>query len=209
MAPAHYYALGAMMTETEKSADGASIRSALRLWLINDVTGHRDALLIDELALCRGSVRADLAVVNGLLHGYEIKSDRDSLRRLAGQADVYSQVFERMTLVVGDRYAHSAAAVVPDWWGLVRVSRSRDGVLEFDELRAAEQNPGLNPRALVELLWSAQALALLESRKAARGVKGKPRRVLWDRICREFGIEEIAEAVRDGLKAREASQSPA
>jgi len=28
---------------------------------------------------------------NGLLHGYEIKSDRDSLRRLATQVDVYGK----------------------------------------------------------------------------------------------------------------------
>jgi hypothetical protein len=42
----------------------------------------------------------------------------------------------------------------------------------------------------------------LEQRDAARGVRGKPRPVVWDRVCEHFGVEEIAAAVRSRLKVR-------
>ena len=48
-------------------------------------------MILDELGICRGRVRIDLTVVNGLLHGYEIKSERDTLARLETQADLYGR----------------------------------------------------------------------------------------------------------------------
>jgi len=45
-----------------------------------------DTLVVDELGLKHGKCRADIAVINGHLMGYEIKSDDDSLRRLAGHS---------------------------------------------------------------------------------------------------------------------------
>jgi hypothetical protein len=47
-------------------------------------------------------------------------------------------------------------------------------------------------------------MALLEERNAARGVRGKPRRIVWDRVCDRFGVDEIAAAVRARLKTRAA-----
>jgi hypothetical protein len=54
-------------------------------------------IIIDELGLCRGTVRVDIAVVNGVLKGYEIKGDQDTLRRLASQAATYNRIFDTMT----------------------------------------------------------------------------------------------------------------
>src|SRR5262249_26817602 len=78
----------------------SGIRPGLRSWLRLKHADESDTVLIEELGLCRGRVRVDVAVVNGLLHGYEIKSDRDSLRRLAGQVEVYGKVLDRATLVI-------------------------------------------------------------------------------------------------------------
>jgi hypothetical protein len=178
----------------------ADIRPALRDHLLRRHASEADTVLIEELGLRRGQVRVDLAVVNGSLHGFEIKSDRDSLRRLAVQVDLYSQVLDRATLVVGERFAPLATSLVPAWWGVVRVS-SRPTGLEFTTLRRSRLNPQRNARALAELLWSGQALALLEDRGAARGMRGKPRRVLWDRVCECASVDEIAAAVRNRLKA--------
>jgi hypothetical protein len=41
--------------------------------------------IIDELPICQMRARADLAVVNGEITGFEIKSDVDRLTRLATQ----------------------------------------------------------------------------------------------------------------------------
>lgn len=186
----------------------SAIRPALRSRLVGEHGQDADTVLIEELGLCRGHVRIDIAVVNGLLHGYEIKSDRDNLRRLGTQVDVYGKVLDQATLVVGDRLLASALDVVPAWWGVLRVRPTSQG-LQFRTVRRPRRNPQRDPRVLVELLWSDQALALLEQRNAARGVRGKPRRVVWDRVCDHFGVDEIAAAVRARLKARTVNQAPA
>jgi hypothetical protein len=185
----------------------AAIRFALRACVLKQHSRAPDSVVLEELGLCRGFARVDLAVVNGLLHGYEIKSDRDSLRRLATQVEAYGRVFDRLTLVVGDRHCADAAKSVPRWWGVMRV-RSDSAGPRFQMLRHAKRNPHRDARALVELLWADQALALLEARGADRGVRGKPRRFLWERIAQEMQLAEIAVAVREHLKARGAKPSP-
>ena len=185
----------------------AGIRSALRPWLFLKHADELDTVLIDELGLCRGQVRVDLAVVNGLLHGYEIKSDRDSLRRLAVQVEIYGKVLDRATLVVGERHQAEASNIVPAWWGVLNVYPTAKG-LRFKTVRRARKNPRRDPHSLVELLWLDHAIALLQERNAAGGVRGKPRRLVWDRVCSQFGVDEIATAVRTRLKARATNVRP-
>lgn len=177
------------------------IRAALRRRLETRHTRESDTVLIEELGLCRGTVRVDLVVVNGLVHGYEIKSDRDSLRRLASQVSLYSSVLDRATLVAGEGHLDRALNLVPAWWGVLRVERRR-GLLRLVQARRGTANPARNPRAIAELLWRDEALALLAERGASRGVRTKPRAAVWDRVCERVPPDEIAAAVRERLRAR-------
>jgi hypothetical protein len=182
------------------------LRVALRPHLLAEHASEPDTVVIEELGLCRGQVRVDIAVVNGLLHGVEIKSDRDSLRRLAAQADIYSRIFDRATLVVGRSHLVDALEIIPAWWRVLRSVAGQDGP-RFKVVRRGRKNPSRDPRYLVELLWLDEAIEFLEQRDAARGVRGKPRHVVWDRICDSFEVEEIATAVRAKLKLRAARQA--
>lgn len=184
----------------------SDIRSALHAELLVKNASEADTRIIDELGLCRGQVRVDVAVVNGLIHGYEIKSDHDSLRRLARQVEFYGKVLDRATLVVGDRHLTEALDILPDWWGVLRIHSTLKG-LPFKSMRRGRKNPSRDPRSLVELLWLDDAITLLVRRNAARGVRGKPRRVVWDRVCECFDVDEIAATVRAHLKARPATQA--
>lgn len=185
----------------------ADIRPALRTRLLSRHATEPETVILDELGVCRGQVRVDVAVVNGIVHGYEIKSDRDSLRRLAAQADLYGRVLDRATLVVGQRHLEEAFEVVPAWWGVLRVESTATGA-RLVRQRHGALNHMRDPRALVEFLWLEDALALLERQNAARGVRGKSRRFIWDRICERIEIDEIAAAVRSHLKARAGSPDP-
>lgn len=185
----------------------AEIRSALREYLQLKHPAGSDTVLLEELGLCRGQVRVDLAVVNGLLHGYEIKSDRDSLRRLEGQVELYGKVLDKATAVVGGSHLGQVLESVPEWWGVLLVQEvARE--LRFRTIRRGRMNRQRESRALVELLWLEEAIALLEQRDVARGVRGKPRRMVWDRVCVHFEVDEIADAVRAHLKARVEPPSP-
>lgn len=178
----------------------APVRAALRTRLARHLH-HGNAVLLEELGLCRGQVRADVTLVNGALHAYEIKSDRDTLDRLLRQASIYDKVFDRVTLVVGTRHQPAALELIPAWWGVLGFVPTARG-LRFQAVRRGLRNRSVDPRALVELLWLDDALELLERRGAARGARGKPRDFVWDRVCERFDLTEIAVAVRERLKAR-------
>jgi hypothetical protein len=179
----------------------SDIRSVLRVRLSQNHRQNSRTAIIEELGLCRGQVRVDLSVVNGSLHGYEIKSDRDSLRRLEAQAVLYGKVFDRATLVVGERHLAEALDGLPKWWGITLAQKSSRG-LHLKTVRSPVDNPNKDARALVELLWLDDALGLLEQRNAARGFRGKARWIVWDRVCELYSLDEIAKAVREKLKAR-------
>src|SRR6266581_699688 len=114
------------LTKALPPAD-SEIRPALRARLLATYADESDTIFLEELGVCRGTVRIDLAVVNGTLHGYEIKSDRDSLDRLPGQIDLYGRVLDQATLVVGERHLTDAIQMVPAWWGVLRVVAAPGG----------------------------------------------------------------------------------
>ena len=185
----------------EPAPGDPEIREALLERLSRRHEGEPDVAFIEELGLCRGQVFVDVAVVNGSLHGYEIKSDRDSLRRLKGQVAFYGRVLDRATLVVGQRHLEEATEVVPEWWE-IQIAGIGTGGLGLKRVRGGRPNPALDPRALVELLWLEDALELLAARGALRGYRGKARHAVWDRVCELYAPAQIAEAVRSRLKAR-------
>lgn len=193
------------MSKQDRIFGDAEIRRALRLKLINEHVKQADTVFVEEFGICRGQGRLDLAVVNSVFHGYEIKSNRDSMRRFDGQVEQYSKVLDRATVVVGDRHLSAALDIVPNWWGVL-LFQAGPKSSRFKVVRRAKKNPRLDPRSLVELLWLDEAIALLDQRSAARGVKGKPRRVIWDRVCEHFKVREIATKVRAQLKARKGYQ---
>ncbi|MEJ2147816.1 MAG: sce7726 family protein [Acidobacteriota bacterium] len=160
-----------MRSPSPLTAD-ADIRDALRSYLSVQYENEPDTVIFEELGICRGRVRIDVAAVNGLLHGYEIKSDRDTLRRLSDQVDFYSRVLDRATLVAGRSHLSKAAELVPDWWEVLLVT-SDDCRLSFKAVREGRLNPSRDARSLVEFMWLGDAMNLLEGRGLARGARGK------------------------------------
>ncbi len=200
---------------TAVASGDLEIRAALLADLRGTHAADDDAALVEELGVCRGQVRVDVALVNGALHGYEIKSDRDSLRRLARQAEVYGKVLDRATLVTGERHLKHAQAAIPPWWGVVLAQpvsvsprrRPSSLAMHLTSVRTESPNPGRQARALAELLWLDDVIGLLDERQALRGYRGKPRRVVWDRLCEVYTLDEVGAAVRARLKVRAAQRA--
>lgn len=163
-----------------------------------------NAVMIEELGIDQGAVRVDLALVNGALHGYEIKSDRDTLERLPIQRHAYGKVFDWVTLVVGNRLLSDAKRHIPKWWGISIAIAEKDKVVRIETIRATSSNPNVNARSLIELLWRDEALALLKTYGLAHGLAGKPRKLMWDRLANELTIDQIRSAVTTAIKSRAA-----
>ncbi len=158
--------------------------------------------VIDELGIFEGKFRIDVAVVNGYLHGYEIKSSEDNLVRLDSQQAAYNKVFDKLTLVADEAHVEEAMKVVPPWWGLM-VAGLRDGVPYVDEIWAPRLNPQVDPYAICQLLWKEEAMSILSSRKLSAGLWTARRRVLWETLTFSIELKELKEIVRDTLKNRE------
>jgi hypothetical protein len=158
-------------------------------------------LIVDELGICEGERRVDVAVVNGMLAGFEIKSERDTLTRLRQQRDAYGLVFDEVTLVVSPRHVKAARAVVPRWWGILVASGRRDEVV-LRQQRQARRNHTTSDYAVAQLLWRDEALVLLEKHSLADGLRSKPRRLLWEALAASLEPGVLRTEVRDQLRAR-------
>ena len=178
------------------------LRAALLRRLDRRHSRDPETLILQELGLRHGAARVDVAVVNGALHGYELKSDRDSLGRLPRQARVYSSVLDRVTLVAGRRHVDEAMDLVPKWWGVqVAEIGPRGGVL-FSSLRRAKHNPSQDIVAVAKLLWREEALELLHQVGAAKGFRSRPRAAIYARLAEVARSEEIRSRVRHQLRNR-------
>ena len=126
------------------------IREALHRKVLKEHHGDTNTLVLNELGLRHGACRVDIAVVNGHLHGYEIKSDADTLERLPAQVTAYGAVLDRASLVVGEKYAEKAKALLPDWWGIRVATVGPRGAINFEAVQPIRTNPSIDPVALAE-----------------------------------------------------------
>lgn len=180
------------------------IRKAYRHEL-SQLFADSPSVIVDELSICLGDARIDIAVVNGKMHGFEIKSDLDTLERLPRQAELYNKVFDQVTLVCSEKWIDKAVPLLPDWWGIVVPieDKSTPNKIIFQEARSANDNKQVDARSLVELLWKEEALDILSQRGLDRGVRSKPRWDIWDRMVERMDYNEIKLCVREYLKKRQ------
>jgi hypothetical protein len=178
------------------------VRQAVRAQTLRNHIADPDTLVLDELGLLNGNARIDIAVVNGVVHGFELKSASDTLGRLPDQITAYGAVLDYVTLVVAENHLKAASAIVPAWWGLVAAREGDGGGVELVDVRAHMMNPAIDPAALARLLWRNEALDELDQRGLAEGVRSKPRRVIYARLTEAVSLQDLRAAVRDRLKRR-------
>lgn len=91
----------------------AHIKAAVLQKLREQGSITRRATIANEFAVGRSSVRADLAILGSRFVGVEIKSERDSLRRLQRQLAVYKGHFDQTIVVLAARHLEAASQFVP------------------------------------------------------------------------------------------------
>lgn len=179
------------------------VRLAVKNKVLKDHINDPSTLVIDELGLDYGRNRIDIAVVNGELHGYELKSDSDTLKRLPSQAICYSAVMDKVTLVVGEKHAKEAIEMVPDWWGIKVAVMGKKGGIHLDTFRRNKKNTEINPMEVLKLIWKEEALELLSSYEEVDWkIKKLQKKVIYQLIIDNLSINEIRDSVRSILKAR-------
>jgi hypothetical protein len=179
----------------------SDVRRAMRTWLAAEYAHDQGTWIVEEMGVWSGSVRIDIAVINGHLSGYELKSDRDTLERLPRQMAIYGRVFDFLHLVVGERHAEKAQKMLPAWWGIM-VACMQDGEVRLTSYHEAEPNPSPDPYLIAEMLDKEEAVELLDAFGLAKGWRSKKLRPIHERLAVELPFDELKEQVRSILKRR-------
>lgn len=177
---------------------------------------YPDARIIHELVLSQGGVRIDLAVVTpDQLIVAEVKSERDTLKRLAEQATVAVEVAQQVWIVLAEKHVEPVLQRRERWIFPVRpgpavdnpdhiaaldqcwIYRETDGGLDVVDRYAGRMQPTrANPLAMLHMLWAD------ELRTIAQGGKGLSRLPAMDLCVEHLGGRQIRRAVSAPLRRR-------
>ena len=180
------------------------IREALSNWLRPQLESN--SAILNEYTIMRGQNRVDVAVVGqkkgSELWGFEIKSDVDTLKRLPDQAKYFSWVFSRMTLVVGPTHLLAASKLIPDWWGILVVTRNTEGVCTLQKVRDPVLNPKLNYRWVARLLWREEILTALKNLGRGRGTSKMSRAKASEYLRSSVPEHKLIPIITEAILAR-------
>lgn len=166
-----------------------------------------DSVFLEELVIPERDTRIDIAVVNGALHGFEIKSDADTLKRLPTQRDSYNALFDEITLVVGQRHLSAAQKMVPLWWGLAVAVRT-DTHVKLECHRVASMNADSDPAVVIKLLRRDEVERIVKEMRLCSHVSKYYVYELRKMIVAATDGGFLGSMVRTAIKQRHAVASP-
>lgn len=149
-----------------------------------------------------GRSRADVVMVlPEALCGLEIKSDADTYARLGRQVRDYDQYFDYNYIVAGTKHAHHVEEHVPDWWGIITVELE-EGRPDFYLLREAGENPNINWKRKMGLLWRPELVHIQERNHLPR-YRQKGKDFVIDKILQKVPKEQLYRQISDELFERD------
>jgi len=180
----------------------SGVRHLLRHELLSNASEPSEAVY--EFWVPTTNARADVAVIGARIDGFEIKTERDTLKRLPRQAEAYVRLFDRCHAVLADRHVDDAIKMLPPWWGVLVIARHGGG--NFVRVREGSPNRGVDPETLVRLLWREEAHAAL----CELGISPDPRAGrfrLWELLLSLLDLEALKVVVRTALLDRDPARA--
>ncbi len=146
-------------------------RAALTHKVLLGVHSLNTASMLTEFRV--GASRADVVILNGTSTVYEIKSERDSLARLASQLINYRKVFAKIYVIAAESHVQDVLENVSTDIGVLSLGRRG----QISTRRKTIERPDLVcPVTIFESIRSAEAATILQSLKIP--VPGVPNTVL-------------------------------
>lgn len=178
------------------------IRSALHAYIEDKFSYDSTTRIIDELQVCYGEARVDIAAINGSFYGYEIKSESDTLERLPQQAICYNRVFDYITLVCSEKFLESIDDKIPKWWGvyLAKLNMSKNVFIEC--FREPSINTELDSFSLVQFLRKDELVEIMKELGADNKIAKQKKFILWETLAEKCPVEDLRRYVKLYLKSR-------
>lgn len=196
-------------TEKKAPMNDALIRKRFHEQVLMPYHAAANALVIDELGLHHGSCRADIAVVNGRMIGYEIKGETDTLIRLREQVRAYNAVFDQATVITTARHRQTVLRKIPRWWGVIICHSTPRQQITFETWRAGTMNERVDSLAVAQLLWRNEAAEMLAKLGEPKRILREPRAKLYERLTEILELPQLQRRVRNCLRQRKNWRDPA
>lgn len=193
-----------MLAPMKLGTTDADIRSALHAKQLRRAKSHPDTLVIDELGLAHARSRIDVAVINGCIHGYEIKSAKDNLDRFPTQIDIYRKTLQKLTFVAAPKHVAGIMSHAPEWCGVIAAEQGPRGGIRFHVLRNSVANPEIDPVMMAHLLWRDEVINLLDQAGYPAKDLRRPRKQLYEMLCEAMTLREITASIRVFMVQRQA-----
>ncbi len=182
------------------------IKDLLHRWVDSAFQLKDTDVLINELGFYNKDIestidntfRADVALANGRLVGFEIKSEKDSLKRWPSQMSAYTNVFDEVWLCTHGKHLECALKITHKNIGILLV----DSLGSIAVVRNAKEAASLNNvYDLSGLLWKDEVVDL--AKKYDIAVKARTtKREVRDLLANSLTIEQVRPYVLEKLKAR-------
>ena len=161
-----------------------------------------DTLVVDELGLAHGKNRIDIAVLNGYVHGYEIKSSKDSLTRLPSQFNEYKKSLEKLSIVAAENHMDDLYRFAPSWCGLLLATKGPKGGIHFTNIRSPKLNPNIDTYAFAHLLWRKEAAELLVQLGENPKALNIPKKNMYNKISSLLSSRDLSKKIKELLMQR-------
>ncbi len=149
-----------------------------------------------------GRSRADVVMVMPrAVCGIEIKSDADTYARLKRQVKDYNQYFDYNYIVAGTSHAMHVEEHVPAWWGIITVEME-NGRVDFYVLREAKENPKVNWKKKLSILWRPELSHIQEVNRMPK-YRQKSKDFVLDRILLKVSKEDLYYQISEELFERD------
>jgi hypothetical protein len=181
----------------------SQVRLAFHKVILQEAHLCSETFVLNELGLKNGESRADIAVFNGKMIGYEIKTENDSLSRLITQVDSYSQIFDRAYLIVAEKHLQKAKAIIPDWWGIYLIKPTNSESYAFNYYRKARSNPSQNSFSIAQLLWKEEAFEVANSILDCNLKNNMNRQQVYEIISIKCSPKKLSKIVVHYIKKRQ------
>lgn len=186
-----------------KILNDPDIRAALYRQRLGRQKTNPNTLVINELGLAHAKSRIDIAVINGYIHGYEIKSAKDSLERLGSQIDTYRQTLQKLTIVAASKHLDRVIALAPEWCGIIEAEQGPRCGIRLNITRTARANPDIDPVMMAHLLWRTEVMDMLLQIGYRPNELRRPRKQLYGMLCEALTLREITTVIRTFMMQRQ------
>lgn len=178
----------------------------IRISLISYIKNYyeldpRQDIIASELALLREGARADVVLVNGIYHCFEIKSELDTLSRLENQLVAYKKYFDMVTVVCTSTHLPKIIENYSQDVGILLAEYSGDSIT-FSEIRECTRFIGDQYKSRAEFLWKGELVAALVDKGFNDRVKYKNKKFLRETILDTYTKPELDSYIKSSMRQR-------